>query len=79
MECYLMTLIVPLLGHPFVPLVMVRLSVKPVLLVTCYENCLAHCCDCLYGEYWFRLSRYVYDGNRSFASFTKTKSVESAV
>ncbi len=22
---------------------------------------------CLFGEYWFRLSRYVYDGNRSFA------------
>jgi hypothetical protein len=42
-------------------------------------NCLAHCCDCLYGEYWFRLSRYVYDGNRSFASYTKTKLVESAV
>jgi hypothetical protein len=21
---------------------------------------------CLFGEYWFRLSRYVYDGNRSF-------------
>ncbi len=31
----------------------------------CY--CLTHCCDCLFGEYWFRLSRYVYDGNRSFA------------
>ena len=41
--------------------------------------CLAHCCDCLYGEYWFRLFRYVYDGNRSFAAYTKTKSVESAV
>jgi hypothetical protein len=22
---------------------------------------------CLFGEYWFHLSRYVYDGNRSFA------------
>ncbi len=42
-------------------------------------SCLAHCCDCLYGEYWFHLSRYVYDGNRSFASYTKTKSVESVV
>ncbi len=28
---------------------------------------------------WFRLSRDVYVGNRSFASYTKTKSVESAV
>jgi hypothetical protein len=42
-------------------------------------SCLAHCCDCIYGEYWLRLSCYVYDGNRSFASDTKTKSVESAV
>jgi hypothetical protein len=42
-------------------------------------SCLAHCCDCLYGEYWFHLSRYVYDDNRSFASYTNTKSVESAV
>jgi hypothetical protein len=32
-----------------------------------YFDCLALCCDCLYGEYWFRLSLYVYDGNRSFA------------
>jgi hypothetical protein len=29
--------------------------------------------------YWFRLSRDVYGGNRSFASYTKTKTVESAV
>jgi hypothetical protein len=29
-------------------------------------SCLALCWDCLSGEYWFRLSRYVYDGNRSF-------------
>ncbi len=28
---------------------------------------------------WFRLSRDVYDGNRFFASFTKTKTVESDV
>ncbi len=27
-------------------------------------------------RYWFRLSRDVYDGNRSFASNTKTKTVE---
>jgi hypothetical protein len=46
---------------------------------TIYNNCLPLCCDCMYGEYWFRLSRYVYDVNRSFASYTKTKSVESAV
>ncbi len=31
------------------------------------KKCLALCCDCLFGEYWFRISRYVYDGNRSFA------------
>jgi hypothetical protein len=30
-------------------------------------------------RYWFRLSRDVYDGNRSFASYTKTKTVESDV
>jgi hypothetical protein len=30
-------------------------------------------------RYWFRLSRDVYVGNRSFASYTKTKTVESAV
>ncbi len=30
-------------------------------------------------RYWFRLSRDVYGGNRSFASYTKTKTVESAV
>ncbi len=30
-------------------------------------------------RYWFRLSRDVYDGNRSFASYTKTKMVESDV
>ncbi len=24
-------------------------------------TCLALCCECLFGEYWFRLSRYVYD------------------
>ncbi len=30
-------------------------------------------------RYWFRLSRDVYGGNRSFASYTKTKMVESAV
>jgi hypothetical protein len=29
--------------------------------------------------YWFRLSCDVYGGNRSFASYTKTKTVESAV
>jgi hypothetical protein len=32
-----------------------------------HTKCLAHCCDCLFGEYWFCVSRYVYDGNRSFA------------
>jgi hypothetical protein len=30
-------------------------------------------------RYWFHLSRDVYVGNRSFASYTKTKTVESAV
>jgi hypothetical protein len=30
-------------------------------------------------RYWFRLSRDVYDGNRSFTSCTKTKTVESDV
>ncbi len=30
-------------------------------------------------RYWFRLSRDVYDGNRSFASYTKTNTVESDV
>jgi hypothetical protein len=30
-------------------------------------------------RYWFGLSRNVYGGNRSFASYTKTKTVESAV
>ncbi len=30
-------------------------------------------------RYWLRLSRDVYDGNRSFASYTKTKAVESDV
>jgi hypothetical protein len=30
-------------------------------------------------RYWFRLSRDVYDANRSFASYTKTKAVESDV
>jgi hypothetical protein len=30
-------------------------------------------------RYWFRLSHDVYVGNRSFASYTKTKTVESAV
>jgi hypothetical protein len=30
-------------------------------------------------RYWFHLSRDVYGGNRSFASYTKTKTVESAV
>ncbi len=30
-------------------------------------------------RYWFRLSRDVYVGNRSFASYTKTKTVESDV
>jgi hypothetical protein len=30
-------------------------------------------------RYWFRLSHDVYGGNRSFASYTKTKMVESAV
>jgi hypothetical protein len=30
-------------------------------------------------RYWFRLSRDVYSGNRSFASYTKTKTVESDV
>jgi hypothetical protein len=30
-------------------------------------------------RYWFRLSRDIYGGNRSFASYTKTKTVESAV
>ncbi len=44
-----------------------------------YFNCLAHCCDCLYGEYWFSLSRLSMMVIGSFASYTKTKSVESAV
>jgi hypothetical protein len=26
---------------------------------------------CLFGEYWFHISRYVYDGNRSFASILR--------
>jgi hypothetical protein len=30
-------------------------------------------------RYWFRLSRDVYVGNRSFASYTKTKMVKSDV
>ncbi len=30
-------------------------------------------------RYWFRLSRDVYVGNRSFASYTKTKTVKSDV
>jgi hypothetical protein len=30
-------------------------------------------------RYWFRLSRDVYGCNRSFDSYTKTKTVESAV
>ncbi len=30
-------------------------------------------------RYWLRLSRDVYDGNRSFASYTETKTVESDV
>jgi hypothetical protein len=33
----------------------------------------------LVWRYWFRLSRNVYGGNRSFASYTKTKTVESVV
>ncbi len=33
----------------------------------------------MYGEYWFRLSRLSMMVIGSFASFTKTKSVESAV
>ncbi len=32
-----------------------------------YPNCLAPLLRCLLGEYWFRLSRYIYGGNRSFA------------
>jgi hypothetical protein len=43
------------------------------------QYCLAHCCDFLYGEYWFRLSRLSMMVLGSFASYTKTKSVESAV
>jgi hypothetical protein len=27
-------------------------------------KCLALCLDCMYGEYWFLLLCYVYDGNR---------------
>jgi hypothetical protein len=30
-------------------------------------------------RYWFCLSRDVYDGNRSFASYSKTKTVKSDV
>jgi hypothetical protein len=30
-------------------------------------------------RYWFRLSHDVYDGNRSFAYYTKTKTVESDI
>ncbi len=33
----------------------------------------------MYGEYWFRLSRFSMMVIGSFASYTKTKSVESAV
>ncbi len=33
----------------------------------------------MYGEYWFRLSRLSMMVIGSFASYTKTKSVESAV
>jgi hypothetical protein len=33
----------------------------------------------MYGEYWFRLSRLSMMVIDSFASYTKTKSVESAV
>ncbi len=33
----------------------------------------------MYGEYWFRLSRLYMKVIGSFASYTKTKSVESAV
>jgi hypothetical protein len=35
--------------------------------------------DCMYGEYWFSLSRLSMMVRGSFASYTKTKSVESAV
>jgi hypothetical protein len=42
-----------------------------LIAVPSLQTCLAHCCDCLFGEYWFRLSRYVYDGNRSFASILR--------
>ncbi len=35
--------------------------------------------DCMYGEYWFRLSRLSIMVIGSFTSYTKTKSVESAV
>jgi hypothetical protein len=35
--------------------------------------------DCMYGEYWFRLSRLSMVVIGSFASYTKTKPMESAV
>jgi hypothetical protein len=43
------------------------------------NKCLALCLDCMYGEYWFRLSHLSMMVIGSFASYTKTKSVESAV
>jgi hypothetical protein len=33
----------------------------------------------LLGEYWFCLSRYVYERNRPLRAYTKTKSVQSDV
>jgi hypothetical protein len=44
-----------------------------------HRDCLALCLDCMYGQYWFRLSRLSMMVIGSFASYTKTKSVESAV
>ncbi len=55
------------------------LGVEPNLTWLWMWSCLALCLDCVYGEYWFRLSRLSMMVIGSFASYTKTKSVESAV
>ncbi len=55
-----------LMGYPPPPQPELSYTSRPLLKIATWR-------------YWFRLSRDVYDGNRSFASYTKTKTVESDV
>jgi hypothetical protein len=50
-----------------------------VATVACQDTSVSPSAKIATWRYWFRLSRDVYGGNRSFASYTKAKTVESAV